>query len=109
MSDQGTGTNEGEVVQLVDAGVPADHGLSSLGLLMQLAGSVLAAYAGIVAFLTLFAMRGSGETMWMFLILGMCIARKGSDGVTEASYVQQIKSRYPESAEAKAIPPGECQ
>jgi type IV pilus assembly protein PilF len=42
------------------------------------------------------------------LYLGMCIARKGSDGVTEASYVQQLKSRYPESAEAKAIPPGTC-
>lgn len=75
MSDQGSGTNEGEVVQLVDAGVPADHGLSSLGMLMQLGGSVLAAYAGIVALGALVAMRGSGETMWMFLMLGMCIAR----------------------------------
>jgi type IV pilus assembly protein PilF len=43
------------------------------------------------------------------LYLGMCIARKGADGVTEASYMQQLKSRYPESAEAKAIPPGNCQ
>jgi hypothetical protein len=75
MSDQPGGTNEGEVVQLVDAGVPADHGLSSLGMLMQLAGSVLAAYAGIVALGALVAMRGSGETLWMFLMLGMCIAR----------------------------------
>lgn len=43
------------------------------------------------------------------LYLGMCIERKASDRVTEASYVQQLKSRYPESAEAKAIPPGTCQ
>lgn len=71
MSDQ----NDDGVVKLVDAGVPADHGLSSLGLLMQLAGSVLAAYAAIVAFTMLFAMRGSGDTMWMFLLVGMCVAR----------------------------------
>ena len=43
------------------------------------------------------------------LYLGMCIERKASDRVTEASYVQQLKSRYPESPEAKAIPPGTCQ
>jgi type IV pilus assembly protein PilF len=43
------------------------------------------------------------------LYLGMCIERKASDRVTEASYVQQLKTRYPESAEAKAIPPGTCQ
>jgi type IV pilus assembly protein PilF len=43
------------------------------------------------------------------LYLGMCIERKASDRVTEASYVQQLKTRYPDSAEAKAIPPGTCQ
>ena len=43
------------------------------------------------------------------LYLGMCIERKASDRITEASYVQQLKTRYPESAEAKAIPPGACQ
>lgn len=75
MSDQGSGTNEGEVVQLVDAGVPADHGLSSLGMLMQLAGSVLAAYAAIIALTTLFAVRGSGQTLWVFLVIGVCVAR----------------------------------
>lgn len=74
MSSEPTRNDDG-VVQLVDAEVPADHGLSSLGLLMQLGGSVLAAYASMVAFMLLFAMRGSGETMWMFLMLGMCVAR----------------------------------
>jgi hypothetical protein len=73
MSEQ----NEDGVVKLVDAGVPADQGLSSLGLLMQLAGNVLAAYAGLVAFTALFALQGSrgGETMWVFLLLGLSIAR----------------------------------
>jgi type IV pilus assembly protein PilF len=43
------------------------------------------------------------------LYLGMCIERKAADRVTEASYVQQLKTRYPDSAEARAIPPGACQ
>jgi hypothetical protein len=72
MSEQ---QNEDGVVQLVDAGVPADQGLSSLGLLMQLAGNVLAAYAALMTFTMLFAMRGSGETLWVFLALGLSIAR----------------------------------
>src|SRR5688500_845029 len=72
MSEQ---TNEDGVVKLVDAGVPADQGLSSLGLLMQLAGNVLAAYAGLIAFMALFALSGSGMTMWVFLVLGVSIGR----------------------------------
>jgi hypothetical protein len=72
MSEQ---QNEDGVVRLVDAGVPADQGLSSLGLLMQLAGNVLAAYAALVAFLALVAMRGRGETLWIFVVLGVSIAR----------------------------------
>jgi hypothetical protein len=63
------------VVDLVDAGVPADQGLSSLGLLMQLAGNLFAAYGGLIAFLMLFAMRGSGETLWMLILVGACITR----------------------------------
>lgn len=63
------------VVDLVDAGVPADQGLSSLGMLMQLAGNLFAAYGGLLAFTMLFAMRGSGETLWMFLLVGACITR----------------------------------
>lgn len=67
--------NDDGVVKLVDAGVPADQGLSSLGLLMQLAGNVFAAYAGLIAFTALFAMRGSGETLWVFIVLGLSIGR----------------------------------
>jgi hypothetical protein len=63
------------VVELTDAGVPADQGLSSLGLLMQLAGNLFAAYAGLLTFTMLIAMRGSGETLWMIVLLGACITR----------------------------------
>lgn len=63
------------VVELVDAGVPADQGLSSLGLLMQLAGNLFAAYAGLLVFMMLFAMRGSGETLYVLVLLGVSIAR----------------------------------
>jgi hypothetical protein len=67
------------VVELVDAGVPADQGLAALGMLMQLAGNVLAAYAALIAFTVLFASSmmhsGSSETLWMFLILGLSITR----------------------------------
>ncbi len=43
------------------------------------------------------------------LYLGMCIERKLGDRPSEASYVSQLRNRYPESAEAKAIPPGTCE
>ena len=43
------------------------------------------------------------------LYLGMCIERKLDDRASEASYVSQLRNRYPESAEAKAIPPGTCE
>jgi hypothetical protein len=72
MSDQ---QQKQEVVELTGAGIPADQGLSSLGLLMQLAGNLLAAYGGLLAFTMLFAMRGSGQTLWMIVLLGACITR----------------------------------
>jgi len=61
----------------VDAGVPADQGLSALGMLMQLAGNVFAAYVALITFTILFAAGGSGgsETLWIFLILGLSIGR----------------------------------
>ena len=63
------------VVKLVDAGVPADHGLSSLGLLMQLGGSAFAAYASLVAFVVLFDEGGRGDSKWIFPILALCVTR----------------------------------
>lgn len=61
--------------ELIDPALPADQGLSSLGLLMQLAGNVFAAYAAMMAFAMLFALRGSGETLWVVLVLGLSVAR----------------------------------
>lgn len=43
------------------------------------------------------------------LYLGMCIERKLGDRPSETSFVSQLKNRFPESAEAKAIPPGTCE
>ena len=66
------------VVELVDAGVPADQGLSSLGLIMQLAGSVFAAYATLATFVMVLALsvtHGGSDRLWVFLVLAMCIAR----------------------------------
>lgn len=42
------------------------------------------------------------------LYLGMCIERKLGDRPSEASYISQLRNRYPESAEAKAIAAGAC-
>jgi hypothetical protein len=73
-----TTQSEQKVVDLVDAGVPADQGLSSLALLMQLAGHVLAAFAAVATFSVLFEMSrasNSNETLWVFLVLGLSIAR----------------------------------
>jgi hypothetical protein len=65
---------EQNIVDLVDAHVPADQGLSSLGLLMQLAGNVLAAYVALLTFMGL-SLGGNGETLWILLVLGLSIAR----------------------------------
>jgi hypothetical protein len=68
-----------QVVELVDAGVPADQGLSALGLLMQLAGNVLAAYAALITFQMLFVTSQLGDQskdlLWVILALGLSIGR----------------------------------
>ncbi|CAG1002830.1 hypothetical protein BURK1_02996 [Burkholderiales bacterium] len=43
------------------------------------------------------------------LYLGMCIERKLEDRQSEQSYVMQLRNRYPNSAEARAIPTGVCE
>ena len=42
------------------------------------------------------------------LALGMCIERKLGDRSAEASYVSQLRNRYPDSPEAKNIGAGAC-
>jgi len=66
---------EKRVVELGGACVPADQGLSSLGLLMQLAGTLFAAAGALLAFWSLFAMHGSGQTLWVLVLLAMSIGR----------------------------------
>jgi hypothetical protein len=60
-----------------NASVPADHGLSSLGLIMQLGGSVAAAGTALAMFVMVFAMRsGAGDGMlWTFAVLALCVTR----------------------------------
>ena len=43
------------------------------------------------------------------LYLGMCIERKQGDRQAELSYTSQLRNRYPDSAEAKALPTGACE
>ena len=43
------------------------------------------------------------------LALGMCIERKLGDRSAEASYISQLRNRYPDSAEAKNIATGACE
>jgi type IV pilus assembly protein PilF len=43
------------------------------------------------------------------LYLGMCVERKLNDRPAEASYVSQLRNRYPEAAETKALAAGVCE
>jgi type IV pilus assembly protein PilF len=43
------------------------------------------------------------------LYLGMCIERKIGDRNAELSYVAQLRNRFPDSAETRAIPTGICE
>src|SRR6202012_3751774 len=64
------------VVDLVDAGVPADQGLSSLGLLMQLGGHVLGAIAVFLFAMTLLVEGSRGATtLWIFVIFASSCMR----------------------------------
>jgi type IV pilus assembly protein PilF len=43
------------------------------------------------------------------LYLGMCIERRQGDRSAELSYVSQLRNRFPDSAEARALPGGSCE
>jgi len=43
------------------------------------------------------------------LYLGMCIERKLGDRTSEAAYISQLRNRYPDAPETKAVTSGECQ
>jgi hypothetical protein len=70
--------NQPPVVDLVDAGVPADQGLASLGKLMQLAGNLFAAAGAVVALVVLSTgvrARGDGSGVMLFALLGGGVVR----------------------------------
>ena len=43
------------------------------------------------------------------LYLGMCIERKTADRTAEMSYIAQLRNRYPDTIEAKAVTTGICE
>ena len=43
------------------------------------------------------------------LYLGVCLERKLNDRQAEMSYTSQLRNRYPDSAEARAVPSGACE
>jgi len=68
-----------EVVSLPSPDLPADHGLASLGLVMQLAGRTTAALVALLASLAWidgrFDHRTAWHPAWAGLVIALCIAR----------------------------------
>jgi hypothetical protein len=63
------------VVDLPGAGVPADHGLASLGLLMQLAGRASGSLAALIASVVMIESPGHRHAGWFLFAVALCIAR----------------------------------
>ncbi|MEO7095103.1 MAG: hypothetical protein ABI175_17720, partial [Polyangiales bacterium] len=81
-------------VSLVDPGVPADQGISTLGLLMQLGGTLFAAAAALGTFIMVLTPGGRGsDKLWVLLVLGLCITRSMFHRVagTEILYGRRIE------------------
>lgn len=69
------GARRAGVVRLIGANVPADQGLSSLGLIMQLSGSLTAAATTFIGFQTLFLPSRAGTTMLVLLLTTLSVVR----------------------------------
>jgi hypothetical protein len=63
------------VVDLPSAGVSADHGMASLGLVMQLAARTSSALAALAASLVVLEPRLHHRAGWIFIAVALCIAR----------------------------------
>lgn len=63
------------VVDLPRAGIPADHGLASLGLVMQLAARTSSALAALAASIVFFEPRAHRHAGWLLFALALCIVR----------------------------------
>lgn len=70
-----THDNDESAVTLPGAGTPADQGLSALGMLMQLAGSVFAAMLAVGTLPVLLNPSMRDSKLWLFLLLATCIGR----------------------------------
>jgi len=64
-----------ELVALPSAGLPADHGLASLGLMMQLAGRTTSALVALAASIAWIDGRFHHHTAWYGFAIALCIAR----------------------------------
>jgi len=99
MSDErdagGTPPGSAKVVDLVDAGVPADQGLSALGLLMQLVGNLLSAYAALVALMVLLVPSRGASNLWVILILAASVSRSLFHRAAGASLLYGDRSGEP--------------
>jgi hypothetical protein len=71
-------SRETGVVDLPRAGVPADHGLASLGLVMQLAGRTSAGLAAVAASLVALDARPVHHATWLLFAIGLGIARSSA-------------------------------
>lgn len=69
------GARAPQPVHLLGANIPADQGLSSLGLLMQLTGSVFAAIIAFFGFQTLFLFSRADSTMVILLLTTLGVVR----------------------------------
>jgi hypothetical protein len=65
----------GSVVDLPGAGVPADLGMASLGLVMQLAARTSGALAALAASIVVLEPRLHRHDAWLLFAIGLCIAR----------------------------------
>ena len=63
------------IVELPSAGLPADHGLASLGLVMQLAGRTTGALVALIASIAWLDGRLDRRPAWYAFVIGLCIAR----------------------------------
>src|SRR6185295_3935173 len=63
------------------AGLPADRGLASLGLMMQLAGRASAALVALAASIAWLEGRLDRHPGWCAVVIGLCLARSHLHGV----------------------------
>lgn len=98
-----TTENEPAVVALPSAGVPADQGLSSLGLIMQLAGSLFAVITGVSMLTMLLALsHGNSDIFLVFALLGLSTLRSVFHRVAGSEILYGRRTFDPDNADPLA-------